>query len=42
MMQRLKSSLPWLLLAGLLAAAFLAYLRPGFMLDLANQLWLCF
>ena len=41
-MQRLKSSLPWLLLSGVLAAAFLAYLRPGFMLGLANQIWLCF
>jgi hypothetical protein len=30
-----------LLLAALLAATFLAYLRPGLMLDLANQLWLC-
>ena len=39
---RMKSSLLMLLLAALLAAAFLAYLRPGFMLDLANQLWLCF
>ena len=39
---RLRSSLLMLLLAAVMAAAFLAYLRPGFMLDLANQLWLCF
>ena len=43
---RIRSSLPTLLLTLLLAVlmvvAFLAYLRPGFMLDLANQLWLCF
>ena len=36
-----KSSLLMLLLAALLAAAFLAYLRPGFIVDLSNQLWLC-
>lgn len=42
MRPRLTSTLLWLLLAGSLAATFLAYLRPGFMLDLANQLWLCF
>lgn len=42
MMARVKSILLGLLLAILLAAAFVAYLRPGFVLDLANQLWLCF
>ena len=42
MSARLRSLLLMLLLAALMAAAFLAYLRPGFMLDLANQLWLCF
>ena len=42
MRRRLSSTLLWLLLAASLAAAFLAYLRPGFMLDVANQLWLCF
>ncbi len=30
-----------LLTALLLGAAFLAYLRPGFVIDLSNQLWLC-
>jgi hypothetical protein len=30
-----------LLAAGLLASAFLAYLRPGFVIDLSNQLLLC-
>ncbi len=25
----------------LLALAFAAYLRPGFIIDLSNQLWLC-
>ncbi len=25
----------------LLACAFVAYLRPGFIVDLSNQLWLC-
>ena len=43
------ASRPWLSRAagGLIAAAvlamiFSAYLRPGFMLDVANRLWLCF
>ncbi len=30
-----------LLAAGLLAHVFLAYLRPGFVIDLSNQLLLC-
>lgn len=42
---RLKRLLPKALLAVLggllLAAAFLAYLRPGFVLDLANRFILC-
>lgn len=42
MSSRLRSSLLMLLLAVLLASAFFAYLRPGFMLDVANRLWLCF
>jgi hypothetical protein len=29
-------------LAALLALAFLAYLRSGFIVDLANRLFLCF
>jgi hypothetical protein len=28
--------------AAVLALAFAAYLRPGFMLDLANRIYLCF
>ena len=31
-----------LLLAAVLAAAFLAYLRPAFIVDLANRIILCF
>ncbi len=34
-------SLLALLVTALLAAVFAAYLRPGFVLDLANRLWLC-
>ncbi len=37
----------WRALAALVAAivlalVFAAYLRPGFVLDMANRLWLCF
>ncbi len=31
-----------LLLALVLAGVFSAYLQPGFVLDLANRVWLCF
>jgi hypothetical protein len=31
-----------LLLAAVLAVAFLAYLRPAFIVDLANRIILCF
>lgn len=31
-----------LLLAAVLAATFLAYLRPAFVVDLANRIILCF
>lgn len=32
----------WMLLAmAALGSAFAGYLRPGFVIDLANQLWLC-
>lgn len=31
-----------ILLALVLGAAFLGYLRPGFIVDLANRLFLCF
>lgn len=30
-----------LLVAAMLAVAFQAYLKPGFIIDIANQLWLC-
>lgn len=28
--------------AGVLALVFMAYLKPGFMLDLANRFYMCF
>jgi hypothetical protein len=31
-----------LAVAATLALVFAAYLRPGFVLDVANRLWLCF
>jgi hypothetical protein len=41
-----RSQLPRLLwsvlLVAVLASAFLAYLQPGFIVDLANRLILCF
>ncbi len=36
-----RQSLVVLLGAGLLAAAFYGYLRPAFIVDLANRVWLC-
>jgi hypothetical protein len=33
--------LGWIAVAALLALVFLAYLRPGFLVDLANQILLC-
>lgn len=33
--------LRWMAAAALLALVFLAYLRPGFLVDLANQILLC-
>jgi hypothetical protein len=32
----------WMAAATALAAVFMAYTRPEFMVDLANQIWLCF
>ena len=32
----------WLAIAALLALVFIAYLRPAFVLDLANRIVLCF
>ena len=42
LIRRLRMVLLGLLGAGLLAAIFAAYLRPGFMLDLGNRLFMCF
>ncbi len=36
-----RQQLIYLLLALLMAGVFMAYLRPGFIIDLSNQLWLC-
>jgi hypothetical protein len=37
-----KRLLAWAVVVGALAAVFMAYVRPGFMVYLANQIWLCF
>jgi hypothetical protein len=37
-----KRVLTWTVIAIALGAVFMAYLRPEFMVDLANQIWLCF
>ena len=37
----MRRSLVTLLTVLLLSLAFAGYLRPGFVVDLANQLWLC-
>jgi hypothetical protein len=39
--QTLLQGVLWALSLGLLACAFLAYLQPSFVLDLANRFWLC-
>ena len=39
---RLRSGLLWLILAAIAALAFVSYLRPNFIVTVANQLWLCF
>jgi hypothetical protein len=41
MRARLTTALRALLAIAVLSAVFAAYLRPGFVLDLANRLWLC-
>ena len=38
----LKFSLFMVLAVFLMAVSFFAYLRPGFVLDLASRVWLCF
>jgi hypothetical protein len=42
MRPRLRLSLLGLILAAVAAAAFMSYLRPNFVVSVANQLWLCF
>ena len=42
MAPRLKRVMAWIVVAAVLALCFAAYLRPGFMLDLANRIYLCF
>ena len=39
---RLRSWLWRGLIAGVLALVFLAYLQPGFVVDLANRVYMCF
>ncbi|MFM2186628.1 MAG: hypothetical protein RIR43_1200 [Pseudomonadota bacterium] len=39
---RLRSALLGLIAMALAMLAFVAYLRPGFVVALANQIWLCF
>ncbi len=39
---RLRQPLLALLGAALLALAFAGYLRPAFVIDVANRVWLCF
>ncbi|WP_267874986.1 hypothetical protein [Massilia eburnea] len=41
MKRRLIRFALWALGAAVLALAFLAYLQPAFMLDLANRIYLC-
>lgn len=42
MKQRLLRIGLWAVVAAVLALAFLAYLQPAFMLNLANRIYLCF
>jgi hypothetical protein len=42
MKSRLRSSLVGLLLIAMAALAFVSYLRPNFVVMVANQFWLCF
>jgi hypothetical protein len=37
-----KRLLIWAVAATALGAVFMAYIRPEFMVELANQIWLCF
>ena len=42
MRPRLRVGLLGLILAAVAAITFLSYLRPDFVVTVANQLWLCF
>lgn len=42
MPEPIKRALIWIALAAVLALAFVGYLRPAFVLDLANRFILCF
>jgi hypothetical protein len=42
MRPRLRLSLLVLILAAIAGLAFMSYLRPNFVVTVANQLWLCF
>jgi hypothetical protein len=39
---KLRRSLAWVGVGLLLAAVFMAYLRPDLVVTLANQIWNCF
>ncbi len=41
-LRRMQRAFVALAAAALLALVFAAYLRPGFVLDVANRIWLCF
>lgn len=41
-MSRRTHALAWLAASAILLAVFALYLRPDFMLALADQLWACF
>ncbi|MFT3720237.1 hypothetical protein [Pseudorhodoferax sp.] len=41
-MSRTARLLAWAAALAALAGVFALYLRPDFMVDLANQLWACF
>ncbi|MGB9991714.1 hypothetical protein [Pseudoduganella rhizocola] len=42
MKRRLLRATLWVAGAAVLALAFLAYLQPEFMFDLANRIYMCF
>jgi len=42
MKTRLLRATLWVAGAAVLALAFLAYLQPAFMFDLANRIYMCF